>query len=257
MKSLTIVLGATLLAGGLAPAVVAQDFDWSARLGDGQAIEIKGINGNVTARGTSSGEVTVTARKSGPDRNDVRIEVVEHDRGVTICAVYPDKNDGRPNECAPGNKGRMNTEDTEAEVEFEVMVPATVRFVGKTVNGDVYASGLTADAVASTVNGDVEVRTGGWVEASTVNGSIKATIGKADWSGDADFTTVNGNIELTVPADLNADIEASTVNGDFESDFPVTIRGRFGPRTVRGTIGDGGRTLELSTVNGSIRLRQS
>ena len=39
--------------------------------------------------------------------------------------------------------------------------------------------------------------------------------------------------------------------------FPLTIQGRFGPRHLSGTIGGGGRTLQLSTVNGSIHLRQA
>jgi len=46
------------------------------------------------------------------------------------------------------------------------------------------------------------------------------------------------------------------VNGDIESDYPLTVTGKFGPRRLRGTIGAGGRSLSLSTVNGEIRLRK-
>jgi len=227
---LSITMGAFIAAAILAPDIAAQDFEWSGSLGADQTIEIKGINGQISARAASGNTVEVTASKSGRDQDDVRIEVVEHDRGVTICAVYPDRDDDRSaNECAPGNKGHMNTEDTRAEVDFEIRVPAGVRFVGKNVNGDVSASGLTADAVVSSVNGDVDVSTNGWAEASTVNGDIKAAMGRATWSGEAEFSTVNGSIELTLPADLNVTVEASTVNGEFYSDFPLTVSGRFGP----------------------------
>jgi hypothetical protein len=37
----------------------------------------------------------------------------------------------------------------------------------------------------------------------------------------------------------------------------MTITGRFGQRRMRGTIGTGGRSLSLSTVNGEIRLKKS
>ena len=47
-----------------------------------------------------------------------------------------------------------------------------------------------------------------------------------------------------------------TVNGDIETEFPLTVSGRVGMRRIRGTVGQGGRTLELETVNGSIRLRK-
>ncbi|TFG53398.1 MAG: hypothetical protein E4H37_03280 [Gemmatimonadales bacterium] len=235
-----------------------QDFRWSGRIPAGKAIEIKGINGNIVAQGTGGGEVTVTAKKEGhgDDPESVRIEVVEHDDGVTICAVYPDSHKNRPNVCAPKNEGRLNSDDNDVSVDFEISVPAGVRFIGRTVNGDVDATGLTADTDVSTVNGEVEVRTEGEAEASTVNGSIRATMGKATWSGTVEFHTVNGSIEVTLPSDFSAEVRAGTVNGDISTDFPLTVTGRFGPRRVSGTVGGGGRKLELETVNGDISLRK-
>ena len=71
-----------------------------------------------------------------------------------------------------------------------------------------------------------------------------------------DFHTVNGSITLELGGLVNADLKAATVNGGIETDFPVTVRraGFMGHR-LRGTIGRGGPQLDLSTVNGSIRLR--
>ena len=45
------------------------------------------------------------ATRDNPE--SVRIDVVPHAGGVTICAVYPSRSGARPNECAPGNAGRM------------------------------------------------------------------------------------------------------------------------------------------------------
>lgn len=252
-STLSILTALAFLAGG---TLTAQDFSWSGHIAAGKTIEIKGINGNIRAVHTDGAEVEVTAEKDGRDRDDLTFEIVEHGDGVTICAMYPGRNN-RPNECAAGDEGRMNTEDTRAEADFEVRVPASVLFVGKTVNGNVRATGLTADAHGSTVNGSVSVATQGWAEGSTVNGDVEVTAGRADWQGSADFSTVNGSIKITLPADFNAEVEASTVNGDFYSDFPLTVRGKFGPRKITGTIGSGGRKLELSTVNGSIRINKS
>ncbi len=252
-STLSILTALAFLAGG---TLVAQDFSWSGRIAAGKSIEIKGINGNIRAVHTDGAEVEVTAEKDGRDRDELTFEVVEHSGGVTICAMYPGRSN-KPNECAPGDDGRMNTEDTRAEADFEVRVPSGVLFVGKNVNGNVTARGLTDDAEASTVNGNVSVTTQGWAEASTVNGSIKVTAGRADWQGSAHFSTVNGSIELTLPEGFNAEVEASTVNGDFYSDFPLTVQGKFGPRKITGTIGSGGRKLDLETVNGSIRINKS
>jgi hypothetical protein len=48
-----------------------------------------------------------------------------------------------------------------------------------------------------------------------------------------------------------------TVNGRVETDYPVKIVGKISPRHLRGTIGTGGPTLKLITVNGSISLQEA
>ena len=67
---------------------------------------------------------------------------------------------------------------------------------------------------------------------------------------------VNGGITLTFPPTLNTDLRASTVNGDISTDFPLTSTTRVTRRRLEGTIGAGGRTLSLESVNGSITLQR-
>jgi DUF4097 and DUF4098 domain-containing protein YvlB len=136
-------------------------------------------------------------------------------------------------------------------------VPAGVRFVGRTVNGGITATGIQADAEAHTVNGGVEVQSDGVARAETVNGGIKARLGRADWTGTLKLKTVNGGIDVSAPAALSADVKASTVNGDIETDFPLTVTGRISRHSIQGTIGSGGRQLEMETVNGGIELHKA
>lgn len=253
-------MAAAVLAAALAvPALAAQDdFHWQGTVASGGAVEIKGVNGGITASAATSGAVEVTALKKGrkSDPAQVKVEVVEHPGGVTICAVYPSAA-GPANSCAPGKGGRMNVRNNDVQVEFQVKVPAGVRFVGRTVNGGIAASGLAADAEAETVNGGIELDSTGTTRASTVNGGITARLGRGDWDGALKLSTVNGGIELTLPENLNADVKATTVNGSVETDFPVAVSGRVSRRSLNGTIGSGGRQLELSTVNGGISLRKA
>lgn len=234
------------------------EFRWHEGLAAGKVIEVKGVNGNVEATPSSSGEVEVVAvkraRRSNPE--DVRIEVVRHPGGVTICAVYP-SSEGRANTCEPGSRGHMNVRNNDTAVNFTVRVPSGVRFDGRTVNGRVEANNLTADVEATTVNGDVEVTTTGLASAKTVNGSITVVMGRANWDGDMEFKTVNGSIDVSMPASLSAEVEAKTLNGSISSDFPLTVQGSFSRRHLSGTIGGGGRTLQLETVNGSVNIRRA
>lgn len=252
-----IVVTAVLMSLLTATTSVHQEkeFHWKHVIASGRSLEVIGINGSIDVTGGGS-EAEVTAVKKGrkSDPDEVEIRVVEHSDGVTICAVYPSRG-GRTNECKPGG-GHSDTRNNDVQVHFTVRVPAGVRFVGHTVNGDLSAVGLDARAKASTVNGSVTLETTDQGEASTVNGSIHAKIGKTDWSGDLDYSTVNGGITIELPQTASLSLDASTVNGSISTDFPLTIQGRFGPRKMHGTIGQGGRGLRVETVNGSVTLKR-
>lgn len=274
LRSVTVLAAFSLSLAALTPYTVGvrheddagglesqeREFRWTGRIEPGDVLEIKGVNGAVVASRATGDQAEVVAEKRWRrgDPEDVIIEVVEHERGVTICAVYPGRSWKDDNFCAPGDDGKLSSHENDVRVTFEVSVPEGVHFVGKTVNGDVDAEDLTADVSAYTVNGDVSVSTAGRAWASTVNGSIRAEMGRADWGEDVEFTTVNGSITLYLPERLSAEVSAQTLNGHIDTDFPLTIRrrSRWGPRRISGTIGDGGPELYLKTVNGSIRLRE-
>jgi Putative adhesin len=249
-------------AAHVAPAV-AQDgqgeFRWHGALAAGRVIEIKGVNGSVVAEPSTGGEVEVVAvkraRRSDPE--SVHIDVVQHGDGVTICAVYPNVEGREPNTCAPGDGGHMNTRDNDVSVNFTVRVPAGVRFTGRTVNGKVEAENMGADVDAATVNGSIRVSTNGIARAKTVNGSIAASMGRADWTGEMDLKTVNGGIDVSFPESLSATVEAKTLNGEITSDFPLTVTGSFNRHHLSGTVGGGGRELRLETVNGSVQIHRA
>jgi hypothetical protein len=254
----TLLIASALFLGALT-SLTAQDFNWHGRLAAGKRLEVKGVNGDVRAVLASGAEAVVNARKHArrSDPDDVKIEVVESADGITICAVYPTPARARrENTCAPGDHWSSSTDNNDVTVDFEVQVPAGIEFNGQTVNGEMSAEGLKGDVRASTVNGSVRVTTTGLAEASTVNGSVYAQMGRADWTNDLEFSTVNGGITLILPGKLDTEIRANTVNGDIETDWPLMISGRFNNRRLHGTIGAGGRGLTLSTVNGEIRLKK-
>lgn len=258
MRTQVMLVVAALLAP-LAQAA-SEDFRWAGRLRAGQTLEVKGVNGSVVAEPGTSDEAVVLAAKRAQrdDPGEVEIKVVEHAEGVTICAVYPASRWGlgRGNHCEPGEGGHLGAERNDVEVDFRVRVPDGVHFAGRTVNGGVTAEGLGADVLAYTVNGSVRASGRGVVRGETVNGSLFASLGRADWTGDLGCSTVNGSITVELPEDANAEVRASTVNGGITSDFPLSVKGKWGPKTARGTLGSGGRNLDLETVNGAIRLRK-
>lgn len=261
MKILRILLLFLLLSAGTAfvRSQNSNEFRWQGHIGDGKTLEIRGVNGDVRAEEATGDDIEVVAvkRGRGSDLDAVKIEMVEHADGITFCTSYLQR-DGQWGQCGPGGGSRNNNNKNNTNVSYTVRVPAGVHFNGHTVNGSVNIKELGGNVRATTVNGDVRVATTGYAEARTVNGSIKVTCGRANWSDTLQFNTVNGSIEVALPAHTNAEFSASLVNGSITTDLPITIIGKVEKRRMNGILGGGessGRKLRMNTVNGSITVR--
>ena len=263
LRSLTTAL-LMLLAAAFAWADDANTSQWQGDMTPGQTLTIRGISGTVTADLAPGTQAQVTAVKSGTrdDPSQVQIQVATSDGGVVICAAYPSLYGGLIDACNPPSSASGSV-NSDVQVVFTVHLPAGVALDVTIVNGDIRATGLTGDIRATTVNGQIALSTTtGSAQATTVNGSIVVVLGSAEWTGTSSFTTVNGSIDATIPASANVVIHAATVSGTISTDFPLTVQGSSGcfvgkQATLNGTLGSGGRDLNLTTVNGSIHLRKS
>jgi DUF4097 and DUF4098 domain-containing protein YvlB len=172
---------------------------------------------------------------------------------VTVCALW------RAEQAECGDEGvyRMrNTKKNDVAVRFRIMLPRGIKLDASTVNGLIDVDGSAAALALATVNGRIQAIANGPIRATTVNGSIHAQIDSLVSSDAVELKTVNGSITAELPQGLNADLEASTVSGRVSADLPAELVGRVTPRQVRARIGQGGRRLALSTVNGSIEITE-
>ena len=249
----------------------SDEFRWSGRVAQGATIEVKGINGEIVAEPASGPDVEVIALKKSrrSDVNSVHIKVEQHAGGVTICALYPNEDGEYPSRCGrdddnesgDNESGRKesdgNIRNNDVRVDFTVRVPARVGFTGKTINGGIRATSLDGNVIVRTINGSIKLSTSGYGEATTINGEITAKLGDGNWPKSLSFKTINGGINVDLPANLSASVDAQTLNGSINSDFPLQVISQEGRRHVKGTIGSGGRALVLKTLNGSINLRMA
>jgi hypothetical protein len=226
------------------------------QIASGGTIHVKNLNGSIDVDASDNGTTTVSAVKSWRrgDPADVRILVEPGSNGVTVCALWSDEKDCNDHESHNYRGNRHN----DVSVRFTVHVAKGVKVDLNTVNGSVDVRGATAAVDAETVNGRVEVATlGGPVSVRTVNGNVRATIEHLINSAEPlELNTVNGSVQLEAPGDLNAIVDAETTNGGIESDFPLTISKGLIGKHIHGTIGQGGRQVELHTTNGSVRLKK-
>jgi Putative adhesin len=248
---------------------------WDGRVDAGHWMHVFNVNGSVDFAPSSDNMVHLVAEKrsNGRSMDDIHFEVVQTGGNVTICAIWNDNS-----RCEDGGMENFRNNDhneTHSSVRFTVQVPRSVRVGAHSVNGAVSVSDVGTEVRATTVNGGVNVRnaagpvrattvnggvdvntSAGPVTATTVNGNVDARMASLQGDDDMTFKTVNGSVAIYVPARFDANFRFDTVHGGIDSDFPMTLSGKWGPRHASGTIGNGGRDLRASSVNGSIELRK-
>ncbi|HVT39763.1 MAG TPA: hypothetical protein VHE78_12000 [Gemmatimonadaceae bacterium] len=256
-----------LLVAAQLQAQDSSEWRWHSTLRAGQTIELKGVHGAIRAERAAGSEVEVVAvrrpgRRNRGNVNEVTLEVVPHTGGVTMCAMYPTprwafdpRNEWRgPNECMPGDSGRMNS-DIDVQVEWMVRVPAGIGLSARTINGAIEAHALASDVEALTINGSVVISTTGWAEAATLNGNIDATLGNAEWHGALDYRTMNGDITVRLPAHANVDLHAESLSGGrVTADVPLELTTHLRRSRATGRMGRGGRDLYLGVTHGSVSI---
>jgi hypothetical protein len=149
----------------------------------------------------------------------------------------------------------------------------------RTGDGSIRATDIGGQMVLATgdgsvtidnAEGDLDVDTGDGsvsvagkldaVKVHTGDGSITfrveaGTAMKSDWS----MTTGDGGVSLYLPSDFSAELDAHTGDGAIRNELQIagdgTQRSERERRTLKGKLGDGGRTLRIRTGDGSVRLK--
>ncbi|MGC4055206.1 MAG: hypothetical protein QM757_40740 [Paludibaculum sp.] len=133
----------------------------------------------------------------------------------------------------------------------------------QSVNGEVTVTDRNGSVLVDNAAGRVTVRNSfgsvnvkgakGPVSVQSQNGAVSAQF---DGRGcqPADIQTSFAQVRLMLPETANYDVVASTSFGGIRSDFPLTIQGEVNQSSVRGKLGQGGCSLQVTNRNGGIEL---
>lgn len=237
-----------------------QAFRWTGTVPQGGWVRIRDLNGSVRVARAPGNEVVITAsrRYRGRHPQEVRLVATPDDEGVTACAIWGDGACTAERYQSTSRGGgwfeRLFRKRASVSIDYVVALPAGVRVDARTTNGGVIVADATSEVVARTVNGSVTIGTaGGRVSGRTVNGSVRARVDGLPAGAAVELATVNGSVTALLPPNVDADVALQTVNGRVKSDFPIALR-EGSRRSLRGTLGAGGRRVSLETVNGSVTL---
>ena len=144
---------------------------------------------------------------------------------------------------------------SEVRQRVTLRLPRQIEFQASGINGRVGVGEVDGPVRLSGINGRAEVaQARGYSDISGINGSVMITITQLGERG-LRVSGINGSVELRFAEALNADLKVSGINGSVSADVPnVTVQGRVSRTNFNAQIGAGGAPINVSGVNGSVRL---
>jgi DUF4097 and DUF4098 domain-containing protein YvlB len=214
-------------------------------------IEVGNINGSITVEAWDNPQIKLEYTKIADDRerlNDVEVKIEAGKDSFRVKTDYVKQKDG-----VNWNRGKLY-------VEFRLSVPRTaVLDKISSVNGSINISDMSDSVRATAVNGNILAKNlSGALHISTVNGTLNAELTQMKTGSDVNLSTVNGTVNLYLPSYVDAVFSGSTVNGSINTDLGLTVTKRkYGPgSSLSGTLGSGSSQVKLSSVNGTIAVKQ-
>jgi DUF4097 and DUF4098 domain-containing protein YvlB len=232
-------------------------------------IEAHLMSGSIIVRGADVKDVIVEARsRSGEERErrPARADGMKRlDLGGTGLDVVEDN-----------NVVHIKTSSWNTPSDLVITVPRHSSLELKAINnGNIEVQDVDGEIDVNDLNGKIMLQNvGGSVVAHSLNGEVVATLNRVDSSKPMSFSTMNGNIDVTLPPAVKANVRMKTDNGEIYSDFDVKLDssarmvqnepgdshgGRYHvrfDRAIRGTINGGGPEFQFTSFNGQIFIRK-
>ena len=223
------------------------------------------VSGGITVKAYEGKEVVVEARARNHEsaRSDSNMKrIIVSSTGLSV----EEEN----------NEVRISTDSYMRSIDLTISVPVHTSLKLSAVNsGDIVVTGVDGELDVNDVNGSITLNNvSGSAVAHALNGRLLATFTRVNQKPMA-FSSLNGDIDVTFPADLKANLSIKSDRGDILSDFDVQIQasapqptvedgrkngGKYRvkiDKTVHGTIGGGGPEYQFTNFNGGIYIRKA
>lgn len=223
-------------------------------------------SGSITVIGSSVSEVIVkyTAReRKVKDKSSKSEDGLNRVNGGTLDLEASERN----------NIVKVESDSWSQGVDLEIQVPQNfnLKLEGYN-NGDILARNINGAVEADNYNGKVTLENiSGSAVVDTYNGAITVTFDSVTPDTPMAFTTYNGHVDLTFPANTKASFKLKTNQGEIYEGFDmVIIKSKPATETqsksgtyrvkiddwVRGTINNGGPEITCQNYNGNIYIRK-
>jgi DUF4097 and DUF4098 domain-containing protein YvlB len=229
-------------------------------------VKVSLVNGGITVKAYEGKEVVVEARVR--NRENARNEGGPKRLTISSTGLSVEEEN---------NEVNINTDSYMHPIDVTVSVPLHTSLKLRAVNdGDIVVTGVDGELDVDDINGSVTLNNiAGSAVAHALNGHLYATFTKVDSQKAMAFSSLNGDVDVTFPADLKANVSIRSDQGDVFSDFDIQLkaassqpvvedgRGHGGKyrvkidKTVHGTINGGGPEIQFRNFQGKIYIRKT
>ncbi|MGV3601422.1 MAG: DUF4097 family beta strand repeat-containing protein [Dyadobacter fermentans] len=226
------------------------------------------ISGSIRVTGYSGNQVVIEASTKQPEKPEKPRENAEGMKRIS-------KN-GSLDISATEEKNVVNVSSRLINARMDLNIKVPMKFslsVGTVNHGDVLIENVDGEMEITNVNGDIRlVNISGSAVANTVNGVLKANFKTVDAKSPMAFSTLNGNVDVTLPATAKFDVKIKSDQGEIYSDFDVDVDKSAPQATrtakdgmykvsiddwVKGKVNGGGSEIMMKNMNGNIYVRKA
>ena len=169
----------------------------------------------------------------------------------------------------------VNTQSWKAATDLVIQVPvATSLEINSSMDGAIVVEGVSGEIDINNLNGPVTLRNvSGNTLVHTVNGDIEAVLARLAGDKPLSFSSMTGDIDVTLPAETKASLKMKSDQGEIYSDFDIdmtrqptrteaaekTEQGKFRitfDKSLLGLVNGGGREISFNTFAGNIYIRK-
>jgi putative adhesin len=227
------------------------------------------LNGSINVKGYDGKEAIVEARGEGSRRRrDREVRDGMHRIDIGGSGLSVEESD---------NVITVGTRSLNENVDISIQVPFNTSLKLHDVNGgEISVDHIVGDVEIDVTNGKATAtHISGSAIVHALNDRVLVTLDKITADKPMSFSSLNGDIDVTLPADLKAKVKLKSDNGEVYSDFDIKVdassrkpivedsnsgHGKYRvqfDRATYGLINGGGPELQLTTFNGNIYIRKA
>ena len=233
------------------------------------SLKVNLLNGSIRISGYAGKEVVIEATSKGAEKSDK----LNDERASGMRRIVPG-NGIELTATEEKNAITISSRFVNKAMNLHIKVPQKFTLKATTVNeGNIIVENVDGELEIANVNGDITLtNVSGSAVANTINGALKASFKTIDMKSPMAFSTLNGDVDVSLPAAAKFDVKIKSDRGEVYSDFDINVEksqpqatrsnkdGMFRVSVedwVKGKVNGGGSEIMMKNMNGNIYVRKA